>query len=83
MIHKTDKITDLRVLLLGTSKVKFSRDVTSFYIVTLLSSLLFAENWKHGDPLLPGVDKKVGVWQRVSTLCSALPLQCGLWVVFF
>lgn len=57
MIHKTDKITDLRVLLLETSKVKFSRGVTSFYIVTLLSSLVFAENWKHGDLLLPGVDK--------------------------
>lgn len=39
-----DKITDLRVLLLETSKVKFSRDGTSFYIVTLLFSLLFAEN---------------------------------------
>ena len=60
MIHKTDKITDLRVPLksnLETSKVKFSRGVTSFYIVTLLSSLVFAENWKHGDLLLPGVDK--------------------------
>ena len=35
MIHKIDKITDLRVLLLETSKVKFSRDVASVYTVTL------------------------------------------------
>lgn len=47
MIHKIDKITDPRVLLLETSKVTFSRDVASFYTVTLCLPLSWElEAWR-------------------------------------
>ena len=52
-----------RVLTPETSKVKFSRNIALSYILTHSSPLLFPENLKHGELLLPSVDK----WGRYMT----------------